>query len=105
MVHGYKTVALYLDDADHPMGARFVHEVWVPSDFVAGAVEPLLPGRVRVVPFPLAEARPEPSALDRAAFGLPPDAVGPDRFYKPSNGDDEKRKLVHHRRIGPITTS
>ncbi len=56
-------------------GARFVHEVWVPSDFVAGAVEPLLPGRVRVVPFPLAIARPEPSALDRAAFGLPREAV------------------------------
>ncbi len=56
-------------------GARFVHEVWVPSEFVAGAVEPLLPRRVRVVPFPLAAARPEPSALDRAAFGLPTDAV------------------------------
>ncbi len=56
-------------------GARFVHEVWVPSDFVAGAVEPLLTGRVRVVPFPLAAARPEASCLDRAAFGLPPDAV------------------------------
>ncbi|HEY2615941.1 MAG TPA: glycosyltransferase [Acetobacteraceae bacterium] len=56
-------------------GARFVHEVWVPSDFVAAAVEPLLPGRVRVVPLPLAIARPEPSALDRVAFGLPRDAV------------------------------
>jgi glycosyltransferase involved in cell wall biosynthesis len=56
-------------------GARFVHEVWVPSDFVAGAVEPLLPGRVRVVPLPLALARPAPSALDRSAFGLPHDTV------------------------------
>jgi glycosyltransferase involved in cell wall biosynthesis len=56
-------------------GARFVHEVWVPSDFVAGAIEPLLPGRVRVVPFPLAAARPEPSVLDRTAFGLPREAV------------------------------
>jgi Glycosyl transferases group 1 len=56
-------------------GARFVHEVWVPSDFVAAAVEPLLPGRVRVVPFPLAVARPEPSALARDAFGLPEEAV------------------------------
>lgn len=56
-------------------GARFVHEVWVPSEFVAGAVEPLLPGRVRVVPFPLAAARPEPSALDRSAFGLPDKAL------------------------------
>jgi glycosyltransferase involved in cell wall biosynthesis len=56
-------------------GARFVHEVWVPSDFVANAVEPLLPGRVRIVPPPLAVARPERSALDRTAFGLPRDAV------------------------------
>jgi glycosyltransferase involved in cell wall biosynthesis len=56
-------------------GARFVHEVWVPSEFVAGAVEPLLPGRVRTVPFPLAIARPVPSALDRSSFGLPRDAV------------------------------
>ena len=56
-------------------GVRFVHEVWVPSEFIAGAIEPLLPGRVRVVPLPLAAARPEPSTLDRAAFGLPTDAV------------------------------
>jgi glycosyltransferase involved in cell wall biosynthesis len=53
----------------------FVHEVWVPSAFVAGAVEPLLPGRVRVVPYPMAASRPEPSALDRTAFGLPRTAV------------------------------
>ena len=60
---------------DWHAGARFVHEVWVPSGFVADAVEPLLPGRIRTVPFPLAVARPQPSALDRAAFGLPHDAV------------------------------
>jgi glycosyltransferase involved in cell wall biosynthesis len=72
---GYWQWELPTVPAEWRAGARFVHEVWVPSDFVAGAVEPLLPGRVRVVPFPLAEARPEPSALDRAAFGLPPDAV------------------------------
>ncbi len=56
-------------------GARFVHEAWVSSNFTAGAVEPLLPGRVRVVPYPLAIAPPTPSARDRQAFGLPPDAV------------------------------
>lgn len=50
-------------------GARFVHEVWVPSAFTAAAIEPLLPGRVRVVPHPLAVAPPLPLALDRAAFG------------------------------------
>lgn len=57
------------------VGARFVHEAWVASRFTAGAVEPLLPGRVRVVPFPLAIAPPAPAPLDRQAFGLPADAV------------------------------
>jgi glycosyltransferase involved in cell wall biosynthesis len=56
-------------------GARFVHEVWVPSQFVAAAIEPLLPNRVHIVPFPLAIAAPEPLDLGRAAFGLPADAV------------------------------
>jgi glycosyltransferase involved in cell wall biosynthesis len=56
-------------------GARFVHEVWAPSPFSAAAFEQLLPGRVRVVPFPLAVAPPRPAALDRGAFGLPADAV------------------------------
>ena len=52
-----------------------MHDVWVPSEFVAQAVEPLVPGRVRVVPWPLALVRPEPTRLDRQAFGLPADAV------------------------------
>jgi glycosyltransferase involved in cell wall biosynthesis len=56
-------------------GARFVHEVWVPSPFTAAAIETLLPGRVRVVPHPLAVAPPVPQALDRSAFGWPADAV------------------------------
>ncbi len=60
---------------DWRAGARFVHEVWVPSPFTAAAVEPLLPGRVRVVPFPLAIAPPVPDPFDRAAFGWPAGAV------------------------------
>lgn len=52
-----------------------VTEVWVPSRFTAAALEPLLPGRVRVVPPPLSVVPPRPSALGRAAFDLPPDAV------------------------------
>ncbi len=56
-------------------GAAFVHEVWVPSRFTAAALEPLLPGRVRVVPHPVAAHPPTPSALGRAAFGLPMGAV------------------------------
>jgi glycosyltransferase involved in cell wall biosynthesis len=54
---------------------RCVSRVWVPSRFTAAALEPHLPGRVHVVPPPLALIPPEPSALDRAAFGLPRDAV------------------------------
>ena len=60
---------------DWATGLRFVHEVWVPSRFTAAAMEALLPGRVRVVPYCVASRPPAPSALDRQAFGLPADAV------------------------------
>ncbi len=56
-------------------GVPFVHEAWAPSRFTAAALEPLMPGRVRVVPYCLASRPPAPSALDRAAFGLPAGAV------------------------------
>ena len=52
-----------------------VDQIWVPSRFTAAALEHLLPGRVKVVPPPLSLVPPIPSALDRAAFGLPEDAV------------------------------
>ncbi len=61
--------------ADWATGVRFVHEVWAPSRFTAAAIEPLLPGRVRVVPYCVASRPPAPSALDRQAFGLPAEAV------------------------------
>jgi glycosyltransferase involved in cell wall biosynthesis len=56
-------------------GVRFVHEAWAPSDFTADAISPLLKGRVRTVPHPLAAVPPAPATLDRAAFGLPAEAV------------------------------
>ena len=56
-------------------GARFVHEIWAPSSFTALALEPLAPGRVRVVPHPVATTPPAPSRLGRADFGLPEDAI------------------------------
>jgi glycosyltransferase involved in cell wall biosynthesis len=56
-------------------GVPFVHEIWTPSRFSAAALERLAPGRVRVVPHPVAAAPPVPSALQRADFGLRHDAV------------------------------
>jgi glycosyltransferase involved in cell wall biosynthesis len=60
---------------DWRAGTRFVHEIWVPSKFTAKAIEPILPGRVRVVPHPLAVAPPAPLTRDRASLGLPEAAV------------------------------
>lgn len=57
------------------VGAPFVHEVWTPSHFSAAALAPLAPGRVHVVPHPLAACPPQPSALTRADFGLPEQAL------------------------------
>lgn len=55
-------------------GAKFVHEIWAPSPFTAGALERLAPGRVRVVPLPLAAADLCMSGT-RAGFGLPEDRI------------------------------
>jgi len=61
------------------LGLRFVHEIWVPSRFTADAIAGILPqdGRIalRVVPVPVAAAPPRPSALRRADFGLPEQAL------------------------------
>ena len=60
-------------------GRQFVHSVWVPSQFTADALRPMLPGdgriKLTVVPHPVAVAPPVPSGMDRAGFGLPADAV------------------------------
>lgn len=72
---GYWSWELPSVPPDWRAGVRFVHEVWVPSPFTADAVAPLLSRRPLIVPHPLAIVPPAPSALDRAAFGLPADAV------------------------------
>jgi glycosyltransferase involved in cell wall biosynthesis len=76
---GYWNWELPVVPENWQIGLRFVHEVWVPSNFTADAVNNLLPGgrgpRVRVVPYPVATAPPMPARLDRAAFGLPEDVV------------------------------
>jgi glycosyltransferase involved in cell wall biosynthesis len=57
----------------------FVHEIWVASRFTAEALRAWLPEAasvpVRVVPYPVALSPPSPAPLDRAAFGLPAQAV------------------------------
>ncbi|CAH2604808.1 Glycosyltransferase family 4 protein [Rhodovastum atsumiense] len=57
----------------------FVHEIWALSHFTGAAFQAWLPEDsgipVRIVPIPLAVTPPRPAALDRAAFGLPADAV------------------------------
>jgi glycosyltransferase involved in cell wall biosynthesis len=60
---------------DWRYGAKFVHEIWAPSQFTADAVEILAPGRVRVVPYPLAALPEMQMTGDRASFDLPADAL------------------------------
>jgi glycosyltransferase involved in cell wall biosynthesis len=55
-------------------GATLVHDIWATSRFTAQALEQLAPGRIRVVPHPVAISPPKPSAKGRAAFGLPENA-------------------------------
>ncbi len=60
-------------------GLPFVHEIWTLSRFTANAVATMLPPDspivLRVVPPPVAVSPPRPSALTRADFSLPEDAV------------------------------
>ena len=70
-VIGYWAWELELAPPAWRPGVRFVHEIWTPSRFSAAALERLAPGRVRVVPHPVAASPPVPSALTRADFGLP----------------------------------
>ena len=72
---GYWAWELPTVPPDWRAGAGFVHEIWVPSRYTAAALEPLLPGRVRVVPHPVAARPPAPAPLGRGAFGLPAGAV------------------------------
>ncbi|HEY5299690.1 MAG TPA: glycosyltransferase [Acetobacteraceae bacterium] len=68
---GYWAWELPVAGPEWRVGGRLVHEAWVPSAFTANALAPLLDGRVRIVPHPLAAVPPMPASMDRAAFGLP----------------------------------
>jgi len=76
-VIGYWAWELPVVPASWREGADFVHEVWTPSRFCAEALRPVLPEgmALRVVPHPVAVVPPVPAAMDRAAFGLPEDAL------------------------------
>jgi glycosyltransferase involved in cell wall biosynthesis len=56
-------------------GARFVHNVWAPSQFTADAVECLVEGPITVVTPPVATEPLAPAPRGRADFGLPAEAV------------------------------
>jgi glycosyltransferase involved in cell wall biosynthesis len=56
-------------------GLAFAHEIWAPSRFSALAIDAIAPGRVRVVPHPVAASPPVPSGLRRPDFGLPQGAL------------------------------
>ncbi len=55
---------------DWRIGAKFVHDVWAPSRFCADAFEAAAPGRVHVVPYPIAAVPLAAPLGDRAHFGL-----------------------------------
>ena len=50
--------------------ADLVHEAWAPTRFTATALETIMPSRVRVVPYPLADIL-IPAIADRAALNVP----------------------------------
>ncbi len=73
-VIGFWSWELPVAAPDWRLGPRFVHQVWAPSAFAAAALELLMPGRVRAVPFPLAlEATRVPPQRER--FGIAPGAL------------------------------
>ena len=74
-------------------GAKFVHEVWAPSRFTAAAMEPLLPGRVRVVPHPVAARPPRPEPGGRLLFGLPAGVVVTTVVFNLSSSFERKNPL------------
>ncbi len=79
MVRGRRVIGMWAWElpavpAPWRFGAKFTHEIWAPSPFTAAALEPLAPGRVRVVPYPLAAVA-LPVEGSREDFGLPADAL------------------------------
>ena len=75
-------------------GVPFVHEGGGPARFPAAAVEALAPGRVRVVPFPVAARAPRPEPGGRSAFGLPERAVVTTVVFNLASSFERKNPLA-----------
>ncbi len=75
LVIGYWAWELAVAPEEWRTQARFVHKIWAPSSFTAAALEGLLPGRVQVMPHPVAIGAAQPACPGRARFGIPEGAV------------------------------
>jgi len=56
-------------------GLACTHTIWVPSRFTADALQTITKTPIAIVPYPIATDPPRPSALTRADFNLPANAV------------------------------
>lgn len=76
---GYWAWELEVLPKDWEVGFQFVHEIWVPSQFVANAIKPWANKKqkiVRVVPHPIADRIAHPvQNIDRALLGLPENKI------------------------------
>ncbi len=76
-------------------GAAFVHEIWAPSQFTAEALEQIAPGRVRVVPHPLAALPELPVEGTRKAFGLNENALVVLMIFNLASSMERKNPFGH----------
>lgn len=76
---GYWAWELEVLPKDWEVGFQFVHEIWVPSQFVANAIKPWAEKKqkiVRVIPHPIADRIAHPvQNIDRASLGLPENKI------------------------------
>lgn len=76
---GYWAWELEVLPKDWEVGFQFVHEIWVPSQFVANAIKPWADKKekiVRVIPHPIADRIAHPvQSISRASLGLPENKI------------------------------
>jgi glycosyltransferase involved in cell wall biosynthesis len=91
-VIGFWAWELPVVSPDWAEGAKFVHEIWACSRFTAAAFEPLAPGRVKVVPYPIAEID-LPAEGSRADFGLADDVFVVTTIFNLASSMERKNPL------------